>query len=174
MPTSVIGRAAGTSDAFGPARPKTSSPRATSGAFLEHRHRVRVHDVLRSYRIGLFSRPAVAVGFRPGRRVDDTRPVSAGPGRLQQELDRFNASLGLVTRRAGRGLDYDFERRLDAHRRMLSDMLGPDGTPLVMDTVIAAKSALNASEPFHDLQAMARAQETLGRLVRRQAIRLRG
>jgi hypothetical protein len=93
---------------------------------------------------------------------------------LQTELALFTASLRQVSRRAGRGRDYDFERRLDAHRRTLSDMLGPDGTPMVMDTIAAAKSALTSSEPFHDLQAMSRAQAMLERLVRRRAMRLAG
>lgn len=93
---------------------------------------------------------------------------------LQQELARFGATLGQVARRAGRGLDHDFERRLDAHRRTLSDMLGPDGTPIVMDTIAAAKSALTATTPFHELRAMERAQDTLGRVVRQRVTRLAG
>ncbi|RPE77227.1 hypothetical protein [Vulcaniibacterium tengchongense] len=90
---------------------------------------------------------------------------------LQQELARFAATLAQAGRRAGRGLDHDFERRLDAHRRVLSDMLGADGAPLVMDAVVAAKSALRAREPFHDLRAMERARDTLERFARRRLLR---
>jgi hypothetical protein len=117
---------------------------------------------------------ARALRLSPCDRRTDNDAMHYTPDQLHAELARFNASLRLVSRRAGRGLDYDFERTLDAHRRTLSDMLGPDGTPVVMDTIAAAKSALTASEPFHDLQAMARAQDTLGRLVRRWAMRMAG
>ena len=65
------------------------------------------------------TRLAVATGATAAATMG-AMPYTAD--QLQQELDRFNASLGLVTRRAGRGLDYDFERRLDAHRRMLSEV----------------------------------------------------
>ncbi len=108
--------------------------------------------------------------LRDGETDNERMPYSAD--QLQHELARFNAALGQVPRLAGRGLDHDFERRLDMHRRMLSDMLGPDGVPVVMDTVAAAKSALTSAEPFHDLRALALAQDTLGKLVRRRATRL--
>lgn len=108
--------------------------------------------------------------LRDGESDNERMPYSAD--QLQHELARFNAALGQVPRMAGRGLDHDFERRLDAHRRTLSDMLDADGVSVVMDTVAAAKSALTAAEPFHDLRALAMAQETLGKLVRRRATRL--
>lgn len=110
------------------------------------------------------------LNLRDGELDNERMPYSAD--QLQHELARFNAALGQVQRLAGRGLDHDFERRLDAHRRMLSDMLDADGVSVVMDTVAAAKSALTSAEPFHDLRALARAQETLGKLVRRRATRL--
>ena len=86
---------------------------------------------------------------------------------IEDELQRLDATLGRVSARAGRGLDYEIERRLDAHRRTLNDMFGSDGTVLVLDTINAAKHAMGQERPGDYLVAMEMSRRTLALVERR-------
>ncbi len=66
---------------------------------------------------------------------------------LRHELARIDATMTQAIRRAGRGLDPDFERRLDTHLRSLRAILGPDGVTAAADVIDAAKRAINAADP---------------------------
>lgn len=91
---------------------------------------------------------------------------------IEDEFQRLDATLARVVARAGRGLDYEIERRLDTHRRSLSDMVGADGTALVLDTVNAAKHAMGLERPGDYLTAMDASRRTLALIVRRMLSRL--
>lgn len=91
---------------------------------------------------------------------------------IEDEFQHLDATLARATARAGRGLDYEIERRLDAHRRTLSDMVGADGAVLVLDTVNAAKHAMGQERPGDYLTAMETSRRTLALIVRRMLSRL--
>ncbi|UHQ21843.1 hypothetical protein LVB77_14335 [Lysobacter sp. 5GHs7-4] len=91
---------------------------------------------------------------------------------IEDEVQRLDATLARVSARAGRGLDYELERRLDAHRRSLSDMVGADGVVLVLDTVNAAKHAMGQERPGDYLAAMESSRRTLALVLRRLLSRL--
>ncbi|RDZ28922.1 hypothetical protein [Lysobacter silvisoli] len=89
------------------------------------------------------------------------------PEQIEAEFQRLSATLARVQARAGRGLDYELERRLDAHRRTLSDMVGADGAVLVLDTVNAGKQAMGQERPGDYLAAMETSRRTLALVLRR-------
>lgn len=89
----------------------------------------------------------------------------------QQELSRTDATMIQVIRRAGCGSDPEFDRRLDAHVRSLRAILDPEGMVIALDTIEAAKRALDAADPAAPLMMLAMARENLAAVVRRQALR---
>lgn len=89
----------------------------------------------------------------------------------QQELSRTDATMIQVIRRAGSGSDPEFDRRLDAHVRSLRAILDPEGMVVALDTIEAAKRALDAADPAAPLMMLAMARENLAAVVRRQAVR---
>ena len=88
---------------------------------------------------------------------------------LRQALARFDATLRQVERHAGRGLDADCERRLDAHRRVLVHLLETDAAVLVTEVVKAAKRTLLADEPAAELQEIQVVRHSIERMLERQA-----
>ncbi|MEG3193250.1 hypothetical protein [Lysobacter sp. D1-1-M9] len=90
---------------------------------------------------------------------------------LRNELDRLDATMTQTVRRAGGGLEPDFERRLDTHLRSLRAMLVGDGTTAAADVIEAAKRAINSADPAAPLMMLAMARETLAAVARRQITR---
>ena len=90
---------------------------------------------------------------------------------LQQELARTEATMIQVVRCAGCGPDPEFDRRLDRHARSLRAMLDGDGLVIAMDTIEAARRAMDAADPAAPLMMLAMARENLAAVVRRQASR---
>lgn len=90
---------------------------------------------------------------------------------LQLELARTDATMIQVVRRAGRGTDPEFDRRLDRHARSLRAMLDADGPAVAMDMIEAARRAMDAADPAAPLLMLAMARENLAAVVRRQAMR---
>ncbi len=76
-----------------------------------------------------------------------------------------------VVRRAGRGTDPEFNRRLDRHARCLRAMLDAEGLVVAMDTLEAARRAMDAADPAAPLLMLAISRENLAAVVRRQASR---
>lgn len=101
----------------------------------------------------------------------DNRRMNISADELRHELARIDATMTQAIRRAGRGLDPDFERRLDTHLRSLRAILGPDGVTAAADVIDAAKRAINAADPGAPLLMLAMARQTLAALVRRQIAR---
>ncbi|MGH8076463.1 MAG: hypothetical protein ACREPE_03940 [Lysobacter sp.] len=93
---------------------------------------------------------------------------------LQQELARFDATMGRTIRRAGRGPDPVLDRLLAAHVRVLRAMLDDDGAIAAEDAADAARRAMDAAEPAAPLHMLAMAREILAAKVRRQASRAPG
>jgi hypothetical protein len=90
---------------------------------------------------------------------------------LRQELARTDATMLQVIRRAGRGSDPEFDRRLDAHVRSLRAMLDGSSLAVAIDAVDAARRVLEAADPAAPLLMLAMARENLAAVVRRQALR---
>lgn len=90
---------------------------------------------------------------------------------LLRELARLDATMTQAVRRAGRGCDPTFERRLDTHVRSFRVMLDADGAALAEDAIDAARRAISAADPAAPLLLLAIARKTLTAVVRRQASR---
>lgn len=90
---------------------------------------------------------------------------------LQQELARTEATMRHVVRRAGRGTDPAFDRRLDRHARCLRALLDDAGRTIAGDTIDAARRAMSAADPAAPLMVLAMSRDNLAAVVRRQAAR---
>lgn len=101
----------------------------------------------------------------------ENRSMNIGADELLSELERTDATMAQVIRRAGRGCDPDFERRLDNHARSLRALLDGNAAAVATDTFDAAKRAMNAADPAAPLLMLEMARETLSAVVRRQAAR---
>ena len=103
--------------------------------------------------------------------MEDPDAMTISANELQQELARTEATMIQVMRRAGRGTDPEFNRRLDRHARCLRAMLDADGLVVAMDTLDAARRAMDAADPAAPLLMLAMSRENLAAVVRRQASR---
>lgn len=103
--------------------------------------------------------------------MEDPDPMTISANELQQELARTEATMIQVVRRAGRGTDPEFNRRLDRHARCLRAMLDANGLVVAMDTLEAARRAMDAADPAAPLLMLAISRENLAAVVRRQASR---
>ena len=103
--------------------------------------------------------------------MEDPDAMTVSANELQQELARTEATMTQVVRRAGRGRDPEFDRRLDRHARSLRAMLDADGLVVAMDTIEAARRAMDAADPAAPLMMLAMSRENLAAVVRRQISR---
>ena len=103
--------------------------------------------------------------------MEDPEAMTISANELQQELARTEATMIQVVRRAGRGTDPEFDRRLDRHARSLRAMLDADGLAIAMDTIEAARRAMDAADPAAPLMMLAISRQNLAAVVRRQASR---
>lgn len=103
--------------------------------------------------------------------MEDPDAMTISANELQQELARTEATMIQVVRRAGRGTDPEFNRRLDRHARCLRAMLDADGLVVAMDTLEAARRAMDAADPAAPLLMLAMSRQNLAAVVRRQASR---
>ena len=103
--------------------------------------------------------------------MEDPDAMTVSANELQQELARTEATMTQVVRRAGRGADPEFDRRLDRHARSLRAMLDADGLVIAMDTIEAARRAMDAADPAAPLMMLAMSRENLAAVVRRQISR---
>jgi len=104
--------------------------------------------------------------------MEDPDVMTISANELQQELARTEATMIQVVRRAGRGNDPEFDRRLDRHARSLRAMLDPDGWVIAMDTIEAARRAMDAADPAAPLMMLAMSRQNLAAVVRRQVSRV--
>lgn len=88
---------------------------------------------------------------------------------LQDVLARADATLSEVVRRAGRGLEPELERQLDAHLRGLRAVLPEAATGAAEATIEAAKRVADSAEPEAPLLMLAMARDQLSRVVHRRA-----
>lgn len=88
---------------------------------------------------------------------------------LQVALARTDAILIEVVRRAGRGLEPELERQLDAHLRGLRAVLPEADTCAAEATIEAAKRVADSAEPDAPLLMLAMARDQLTRVVHRRA-----
>lgn len=88
---------------------------------------------------------------------------------LQDALARTDATLSEVIRRAGRGLEPELERQLDAHLRGLRAVLPEADTSAAEATIEAAKRVADSAAPEAPLMMLAMARDQLTRVVHRRA-----
>ena len=88
---------------------------------------------------------------------------------LHDALARTDATLTEVVRRAGRGLEPELERQLDAHLRHLRAVLPESDTVAAETTIEAAKRVADSAEPDAPLLMLAMARDQLTRVVHRRA-----
>ncbi|KGM53435.1 hypothetical protein N800_07600 [Lysobacter daejeonensis GH1-9] len=88
---------------------------------------------------------------------------------LHDALARTDATLSEVVRRAGRGLEPELERQLDAHLRGLRAVLPDADTCAAEATIEAAKRVADSAEPEAPLLMLAMARDQLTRVVQRRA-----
>jgi hypothetical protein len=95
------------------------------------------------------------------------------PDSLHDTLARTDATLTEVVRRAGRGLEPELERQLDAHLRGLRAVLADTDSDAAEATIEAAKRVADAAEPEAPLMMLAMARDHLTRVIRRRSRRHR-
>ncbi|TWI13455.1 hypothetical protein IP93_00617 [Lysobacter ruishenii] len=88
---------------------------------------------------------------------------------LHDALTRTDATLSEVIRRAGRGLEPELERELDAHLRGLRAVLPDADVDAAEATIEAAKRVADSAEPEAPLLMLAMAREQLTHVVHRRA-----
>jgi hypothetical protein len=95
-------------------------------------------------------------------------PMNDTTDELRHALARTDDTMTQVIRRAGSGIDPDFERRLDNHQRCLRILLGGPEADVASDAIHAAKRVMTAADPAAPLAMLTMARETLATLVRRR------
>jgi UTP:GlnB (protein PII) uridylyltransferase len=88
---------------------------------------------------------------------------------LMDELTRINTLVRDAVRHAGRGVNPELERQLDACLRSLRPMLAADDFIVAADAIEAAKRVMTAADPGAPLLMLGMAQKTLTGVLRRQA-----
>lgn len=103
--------------------------------------------------------------------MNTTSYVPASSDELLRALERLDAAMVLVVRRAGRGCGPDCERHLDSASRGLRALLGQDTGQVVNDVLDAARRVLTSADPAAPLLMLTMARQTLATVVHRHAAR---
>lgn len=98
-------------------------------------------------------------------------PLPATSDELLHALDRLDAAMALVVRRAGKGCGPDCERHLESSSRGLRMLLGTDAGQVVSDVLEAARRVLTSADPAAPLLMLSMARQTLATVVHRHAAR---
>ncbi|GAB3746490.1 hypothetical protein [Lysobacter olei] len=105
---------------------------------------------------------------RPLAATARSDAMSDSADRLHDALARTDATLTEVVRRAGRGLEPELERQLDAHLRGLRAVLPAADSDAAEATIEAAKRVADSAEPEAPLLMLAMARDQLTRVVHRR------
>lgn len=88
---------------------------------------------------------------------------------LWRALTRFDTALRLAEAHAGRSLDGNCERSLDAHRRVLSHLVDTTLSGLLSEAMKAANRILCAAAPIAELKKIQIVRHSIERMQERLA-----